>query len=207
VHVLVFGATGPLGREIVVQALAAGHAVTVFVRDPARLSHRPDLLRVLCGDVLDAAAARASVSGQDAVLSALGHSSRKSPMLYPAATHIVAGMIEAGVRRLVWVSSHGVGDSRGRSGVVFERLLIPLMLRAEFADKQRQESVVNGSGLDWTIVRPARLTNGPRRGGNRTAHRLRLRAWSAISRADTAGFVVDELTRRAYLRQAPTIAY
>jgi len=87
-------------------------------------------LRVVRGDVLDAAAVRLAVTGHDAVVSALGHSSRTSAMLYPATTHIVAAMAVSGVRRLIWVSSHGVGDSRGRSGVLFERLLVSCVQRA-----------------------------------------------------------------------------
>jgi putative NADH-flavin reductase len=206
-RVLVFGATGPLGGQITAQALTAGHAVSVFIRNPARLSVRHDQLRVVCGDALDPAAVHTAMIGHDAVVSALGHSSRASAMLYPAATYIVTAMAECGSRRLVWVSSHGIGDSQGRSGPLFERLLVPLMLRAEFADKERQEAAVIASDLDWTIVRPARLTNGPRRGGYRAAPRLRLGFRSAISRRDVACFVVEQLTEARYLRQAPTVAY
>jgi uncharacterized protein YbjT (DUF2867 family) len=70
-------------------------------------------------------------------------------------------MKAAGVSRLIWISSHGVGDSAGHSGLLFERIVVPLRLRAELADKERQEALVTASDLDWTIIRPARLTNGP----------------------------------------------
>ena len=97
------------------------------------------------------------------MISALGQS-RPSPKgrdLHPGASHIIDAMKAAQVSRLIWISSHGVGDSRGRSGFLFERIFVPLRLRAEFADKERQEALVTASDLDWTIVRPARLTNGP----------------------------------------------
>src|SRR5712691_4783712 len=161
-NVLVFGATGPLGRRVVDRLLSAGHEVTAFVRSPGRLGSHPGL-REVTGDVLEAGDVAAAIAGHDAVISALGHS-RPSPGgrdLHPGTSHIIEGMRAAGVSRLIWISSHGVGDSRGRSGFVFERIFVPLRLRTEFADKERQEVMVTASDMDWTIVRPARLTNGP----------------------------------------------
>jgi hypothetical protein len=106
------------------------------------------------------------------------------------------------VSRLIWVSSHSVGDSRGHSGFVFERILVPLLrLRTEFADKERQEAVV----LDWTIVRPARLAITPAVGRVRAKPRLRLNVRDGISRADGAAFILQELDRGEHLLTAPTI--
>lgn len=203
-NLLVFGATGPLGRQIVDRALSDGHQVTAFGRTADRLPRRPGLRTVL-GDVLDSAAVAAVVPGHDAVVSALGQTGRHSRALHPAAARIVTEMHAAGVPRLVWVSSHGVGDARGRSGVVFERVIAPLMVRAEFADKERQEAVVSASDLDWTIVRPARLTDGPATREVRAAPGLRLGVRSSISRADVAGFVLAELESGEHLLTAPTI--
>ena len=204
VNILVFGATGALGRGIVDRALVGGHQVTAVGRTADRLASRPGLRRVVC-DVLDPAAVAAVVPGHDAVVSALGQTSRRSAELHPAAAGIVSQMRAAGVHRLVWVSSHGVGDARGRSGVVFERVIAPLMVRAEFADKERQEAVVSASDLDWTIVRPARLTAGPATGSVRAAPRLRLGVRSSISRADVADFVLAELASGEHLLTAPTV--
>jgi putative NADH-flavin reductase len=204
--ILVFGASGPLGRRIVERALAAGHQVTAFVRTPGRLEPRPGL-REVTGDVLDATSVDAAVPGHDAVISALGHSS-PSPGgrdLHPGTSRIAGAMKAAGASRLIWISSHGVGDSRGRSGFVFERVFVPLLLRAELADKERQEAIVAGSGLDWTIVRPARLTNGPATGRLRAQPRLRVSIRNSVSRADVATFVIQELENGDHLRTAPTI--
>jgi putative NADH-flavin reductase len=206
-RILVFGATGPLGRHVVDRALSAGHRVTAFVRAPGRLDPRPGL-REAAGDVLDADAVAAAVPGQDAVISALGHS-RPSPEgrdLYPGASHIIEAMKAARVSRLIWISSHGVGDSRGRSGFVFERIFVPLRLRAELADKEREEALVTASDLDWTIIRPARLTNGPRTGRLLAEPRLRISIRNSVSRADVAGFVLTELENGDHLLSAPTIA-
>jgi len=189
-NVLVFGATGPLGRCVVEAALSAGHQVTVFARTPGRLGPRP------------------WPAGGDAVISALGHS-RPSPAghdLHPGASHIIEAMKAAGVSRLIWISSHGVGDSRGHSGFVFERIVVPLRLRAEFADKERQEALVTASDLDWTIIRPARLTNGPATRRLRAKPRLPISIRDSISRADVAEFVLTELEHGNHPLSAPTVA-
>ncbi len=206
-NVLVFGATGPLGRCVVEAALSAGHQVTVFARTPGRLGPRPSL-REVTGDVLDAEAVAAAVPGHDAVISALGHS-RPSPAghdLHPGASHIIEAMKAAGVSRLIWISSHGVGDSRGHSGFLFERIVVPLRLRAEFADKERQEALVTASDLDWTIIRPARLTNGPATRRLRAKPRLPISIRDSISRADVAEFVLTELEHGNHPLSAPTVA-
>lgn len=120
----------------------------------------------MTGDVLDATAVTAAVPSHDAVISALGHS-RPSPAghdLDPGTAHVIAAMTGAKVSQLIWISSHGVGDARGHSGFLFERIFVPWRLRAEFADKERQEALVTASDLDWTIIRPARLTNEPATG-------------------------------------------
>jgi putative NADH-flavin reductase len=124
--VLVFGATGPLGRCVTDRLLAAGHQVTAFVRTPGRLSPRPGL-REVTGDVLTSRGVAAAVSGHDAVISALGQSrpSASGRDLHPGVSGIIEAMQDAGVTRLIWISSHGVGDSRGRSGFVFERVFGP----------------------------------------------------------------------------------
>jgi len=205
--VLVFGATGPLGRCLVDRLLAAGHRVTAFVRTPGRLAARAGL-RELTGDVLNSGDVAAAVPGHNAVVSALGQS-RPSPAgqdLHPGAARIIEAMRDAGVSRLIWISSHGVGDSRGRSGFVFERVVVPLRLRAEFADKERQEALVAASDLDWTVVRPARLTNGPATGRLRVEQRLKISIRDSVSRADVAKFTVAELEHGTHLLTAPTIA-
>jgi putative NADH-flavin reductase len=115
------------------------------------------------------------------------------------------GQAVEGVSRLVWVSAHGVGDSRGDSGLVFEHVLRPLLWRAEYADKEQQETAVRTSDLAWTIVRPARLTNGPSTHRYRAADRIKLNWHSHISRADVADFVIDESHKPQFLRKCPTL--
>ena len=188
--ILIFGASGPLGRAITQAALEAGHQVTAFVRTPGLLGSRPGL-REVAGDVLDAGTVAAAVPGHD---------------LHPGTAHIIAAMKAAGVSRLIWISSHGVGDARGHSGFLFECIFVPWRLRAEFADKERQEALVTASDLDWTIIRPARLTNGPATRRLQAQPRLPVTIRDSISRADVAQFVLDELKDGTHLLTAPTIA-
>jgi putative NADH-flavin reductase len=205
-NILVLGATGPLGRHIIEQALSTGHHVTALVRSPGRLPPHQHL-REAVGDVLDPDAVAAAVPGHDAVISALGQS-QPSPhgrQLHPALPYLIDAMRTAGVSRLIWVSSHSIGDSRGHSGFLFERIVVPIRrLRAEFADKERQEALVAASDLDWTIVRPARLTNAPATGRVRAQPRLRLTIRDSISRADLAQFILRELDRGEHILTAPT---
>src|SRR5262249_9144027 len=106
----------------------------------------------------------------------------------------------------IWISSHGVGDARGYSGFLFERIFAPRRLRAELADKERQEALVTGSDLDWTIIRPARLTNGPATGRLRAQPRPPVTIRDPSSPPDVAQCVRGELKNGTHLLTAPTIA-
>src|SRR6267378_1596904 len=149
-RILIFGATGRTGRELVAQALEGGHEVTAFVRDPNKLTLRGARLKITQGDIRLPETIRAAIPGQDAVLSALGVPSLgRTTMLSDAAQEIVRTMEAKGVRRILWESSLGVGETRGQLGPVYNRLLIPLLLRHIFADKQRQASILRASTLEW----------------------------------------------------------
>ncbi|MBC6459118.1 NAD(P)-dependent oxidoreductase [Actinomadura sp. HBU206391] len=206
-RILLFGATGPLGRSISETALRDGHEITEFVCMPGRLDQRHERLTVITGDVLDTASVTAVIPGHDAVVGAVGQSKQAPAGMFrhPALEPVIEAMKTHQVPRLVWVSAHGVGDSRGCSGLVFEHVLRPLLWRAEYADKEHQETAVRNSGLDWTIVRPARLTGGLATGRYRAAERIKLLWRSHISRADVADFVVGELHKQDHLRRCPTL--
>jgi putative NADH-flavin reductase len=102
----------------------------------------------------------------------------------------------------------GVGDSRSNFGFITKYIIVPIFLRHAFADHAKQESVIRMSSLDWIIVRPPHLKDGPRTGkyihgitpGDRGIK-------GAISRADVADFMIKQLTEDTYLRQAVGISY
>jgi hypothetical protein len=114
-------------------------------------------------------------------------------------------MKKQGVRRLVCITGLGAGDSRGHGGLVFDRLILPLLLRNVYADKDRQEAIVRRSNLDWTLVRPMVLTNKPATGQVRAQVDRAEVHGGTIPRADVARFVVAELTEGRWTRQAPLI--
>jgi putative NADH-flavin reductase len=208
-RLLIFGSTGGTGRELIAQALEQGHEVTAFARDPARLGLTHLKLTIAQGDVLDYASVERAVRGQDAVVSALGtRKLGKTDLLSSGTGNIIRAMEAAGVRRFVCESSLGVGDSRGQLGALYTYFVIPLFLRNIYADKEVQERIIRESSLDWVIVRPAVLTNGPRtriyKAGFNNADRS---IEGKISRADVADFMLKQVKDDAYLRKTPALSY
>jgi putative NADH-flavin reductase len=150
------------------------------------------------------------MQGTDAVICVLGLSlaaSRKPTVLYSEGTrHVMEAMTALGLRRLVVVTGIGAGDSKGHGGFVYDRIFQPLLLGEAYKDKTRQEELVRASNLDWVIVRPGALNDGPARGswqeftgGEYTA--------GSISRADVAAFLLRQLSDDTYLRRPVVIAY
>jgi uncharacterized protein YbjT (DUF2867 family) len=203
-RLLILGATGRTGRQVLDQALALGHEVTAFARRPAALGAYGSRLRVISGDITDRASVAPAVAGQEAVLSALGSRPlRPNTALSTGIGYTLDAMRTHRVRRLVCLSALGVGETRGQLGPVFNLVLIPLLLRHSFADKERLEARIRASETEWTIVRPGVLTNGPPRGRYRAARPdVRPPAFPLISRADVAGFMVREVVERRFLHVA-----
>ena len=162
--VLVVGATGPTGREVVARAAARGHDVVALVRRRGGGAPTGARIETRQGDVLDPNSLKPALLGCDVVLCALGSgvSLRPMTMLSTGTRNLIDAMKVAGVRRLVCITGVGAGDSRGHGGFVYDTLIRPTILRQVYRDKDRQEQVVRDSGLDWTIVRPAQLKDGPR---------------------------------------------
>ncbi len=207
---LIVGATGGTGRELVRQALERGHEVTAFVRRPAKLDVRHERLTVARGDVLDPASVEAAVRGQDAVLSALGHKRWFYPtrILSEGTRNLVDAMEREGVRRLICETALGIGDSFGRMGLYYTLFVGIFILPFYFYDKVRQERVIRGSALDWVIVRPGVLRNRPARGKYKHGPKVGNWLWTVrIARADVAAFMLDQVTSDAYLRQSPGVAW
>ncbi len=207
--VVIFGATGGTGRLLVEQALAQGHVVTAFVRNPAKLDVANANLCVIRGDVLDFAAVQAAVQGQDVVLCALGTSaSSRATVRADGTRNIIRAMEQAGTRRLICQTSIGYGDSRGILPLHMKYLVVPLILRHAFADHELQEREIKQSQLDWVIVRPGNLTDGEQTGAYRHGFALNDKSIKLrVSRADVAEFMLKQLTDDAYLGQTPGVSY
>jgi len=209
-RVLIVGATGGTGRQLVTQALERGYAVTALVRDPSRLQVDHPQLTVIRGNVLDDATVDAAMRGQEAVLSALGHKRYFYPtrILSEGTRNILRAMEAHGVQRLVCETSLGIGDSVGRMGLYYTLFVIPVILPFYFWDKTRQERGIAESSAEWVIVRPAALTNGEKRGRSRHGRHVgSLLLTARISRADVADFMLNQLESDRYLRTAPGVCW
>jgi uncharacterized protein YbjT (DUF2867 family) len=208
VRVLVLGATGGTGRAIVQQLKQLAHVPVALVRSAAKAT---DLEASLVeGDARDEAALDGALANCDAVISALGTPAspfREVTLLSAVTRSLVATMHRRGVRRLVVITGLGAGDSRGHGGFLFDRILMPLLLRKVYADKDRQEAIVAASGLDWVLVRPTILNDKPRRGNIRALADLEGFHGGTIFRSDVAAFVTDQLGSDAFLRKRPLITW
>lgn len=208
--VLVLGATGATGHEVVQRALGRGHVVAAFVRNPDKFGIRHVNLSVMVGDVTEYTSVEHAVSGQDAVVSALGsgNSLKSHSSLTTGIQNTVRAMEHTGVRRVIYLSMLGVDGSRRQLRFVDRCFILPLLLHNVVADHTREERLIKQSRLDWVTVRPPRLTNGPNTGSFRTGEDIKAGSLVAsISRADVAYFMVKQLTDDRYVRCTPAVLH
>ena len=204
---VVFGASGGTGREIVKHALEQGHEVTAFVRDPKKLTIKNNL-HVIEGDALnDQSAIARAITGRDAIICALGraNSLRSAGLIAGSMAAIVPEAKKQDVRRLILISAFGVGDS-SRNAHPIMQLVYLLLLRDIYRDKKAGEDIVKASDRDWTIIHPVILTNGPKTKAYRSGERLSLKGFPKISRADVAHFALAQLTDKTFLRKTAVVS-
>lgn len=207
-NIVIFGASGGTGRELVKQAIEAGHDVSAFVRrEPAG---GVDFFgaRVVRGDVVDRTAVAGVLRGDVAALSALGAPTPFQP--YPAflegIRNILHGLEEGGGRRLVYLSFVGVPESRDQFGFIGKHLIAPRVLRHATEGHRQNEEAIKASALDWTIVRAAKLTDGDRTSTYRVGERVVPRGVvPTISRADVAHLMLQQLARSDHVRRCITV--
>jgi putative NADH-flavin reductase len=207
----VFGATGGVGGEVVTQALDAGHHVTAYVRNPAKLTVTHPNLTAVAGQLADRDAVQRAVHGADAVISALGPSlDRKAtgmPLVDGTRT-IVDAMRAEGVERYVGLATPSLRDPRDKGSLLGR--IVPFMGRMFLARAYRElldmSQLVTDSTLDWTIARFTRPADGPRTGSVRAGYLGRDRIRASITRADIASFLLDQTTDTRFHRAAPAIS-
>jgi uncharacterized protein YbjT (DUF2867 family) len=210
-RLVLFGATGGTGRELLRRALAAGGAVTALVRRPEALDVGHPNLTVVPGDVLRPDDVRAAVGAGAVVVSALGVGySRKPTTLYSAGTaNVLAAMRAAGAGRFVCLSTSALDVSP--AGGWFQRLFVGQFLqrvvRAPYDDMRLMEDLIRASDVDWTIVRAAKLTNRRAKGRYRAGDPGTLPAAWSVSRADLAGYLLALPADPTTSRRTIEIAY
>jgi len=200
---LILGGTGSTGHHLVQQALEAGHSVAALARDPRKVT---EPIEVIEGDATDASTVAGAARGRDAIVSALGSSnSLKGGIMMRAVPVLLAAMQQNGVKRLILQSSFGVAESFDEATAI-QKFFFHTLLRSIYADKAKADAMIEASPLEWTIVRPVRLTNGPRTGKYRVSERFDARGPKSVSRADVADFMIRELTEREWIRKIAVIA-
>ena len=207
----IFGATGKTGIELVRQGLAQGHSIACLVRNPAT-DNLPTAVTQIHGDVRDADAVARTIEGSDAVLSAIGSRSlRETGLLDSASANILAGMDNNGVRRLIVLGAAGAGLSgldRNQSALsrIGFAIIRSTLLKRPFEDQTAQEHRLEASNVDYTVVRPPRLTNSPFTGRYRIDADTLPPAANSTSRADVADFMLKQLSDERFVRRGVYIA-
>jgi putative NADH-flavin reductase len=202
--VVVFGATGGTGLEVVKQGLEQGQRVTAFVRDPSKLPIQHAALLIMPGDAMNPSQVEEAIREKDAVISALGVT-RQTPLnlCSQGTKNILTAMRKNGVKRIIIESAYGAGDTKKG----FYGRTTQILIASRIRDKELMEKTVEESGLDWVISRPVRLTNGPRTGAYRVGVNLPVNALPTISRADVAEWMLKQLSDNAFLHTTTTITY
>jgi putative NADH-flavin reductase len=207
---IVFGATGGTGKQTLERALAAGHEVTAFVRNPANLGLKNEKLHVVQGDALKSESVAGAISGHDAVVCAIGPRKGTPPagIISGAVHNILLGMKQSGSRRFIFESGLMVGDGHALSWL--SRTLLSIFRstnRALYADKVIAEREILASDLDWTIVRPPGLAHSPAKGGYRVGKDLDVKLTKPVSHADVAELLVKLAAGSEHLREIVDVGY
>lgn len=206
--IVIFGATGGTGKELVKQALKENYAVTAFVRSPQKLEFSDTNLQVVQGDVLQYSDVLNVIENQDIVFCNLGMpSSDKSRLRADGTANIVKAMGAMGVQRFICQTSLGFGDSKEVLPWHMKYLIVPFILKNAFKDHELQEAVVEQSKLNWTIVRPGNMTNGKITKNYKHGFKPTEKIKQKVSRADVAHFMLNQIDDTQYLRKKVGISY
>ena len=205
--IIIFGSTGNTGLELVQQALARGHEVLAFARDPQKMNIQHPKLQCIQGDVMNVVAVQQAVQGVDAAISVLGVRMGQAPSTLRSrgTQNIVDALQAAGVRRLVSCSTVGAGEHLSTLPWLARFLLPKLIGKWRLEEAGLQEKIIRQSQLDWVILRPPRLVDGKAKQVYQLGNELKTGFGSQLSRTDLASALLDQLEKNDFLRQAPTV--
>lgn len=200
--IVVFGANGKTGTLFTEQALAKDHHITAYVRRAESLKLQHPNLKVVIGNLDETEKLKKAISGADACVSFLGGNSlfKHSAEIINGIDKIVSLLEQEGVKRFIYMSSMGAGESRKMMRRMIRFFIADIMLRVPISDHTANEKRIEASTLQWTVVRPAGLTNGPKTGRLKHGSNIKvLRGNPQISRANVASFMIDRLTDKSYI--------
>jgi putative NADH-flavin reductase len=207
--IALFGATGETGRQLVEQALAAGHEVVAYVRDPSKLGINNEHLTVIEGKLTNEQLIESAVTGANAVISALGpRGSSKNKPITQGMQNITTAMKKQNVRRLVITSTLSAKDPNDTLNFRTKAMvnLVKVTMSDAYEDIVSTAETVRNSDLDWTIVRLTMLNNNPKSGKVKVGYVGKGEVGTWISRADLTEFLLRQVQDTKYLRQAPAIS-
>ncbi|MGG6231257.1 NAD(P)-dependent oxidoreductase [Tenacibaculum sp. SDUM215027] len=205
--IIVFGATGTIGQELVKQALNKGFEVTAFVRSPEKLkSLTSEKLTFVQGNITNIDDVEKAIKHHKAVFCAIGDG-KVGTIRTIGTKHIIKAMKKAGIQRLICQTTLGMGESYGNLNFVWKHIMFGILLKKAFQDHKQQEQYIIKSDLDYTIVRPSafvngNITNAYKVGFDGTYKNLSLK----ITRADVANFMLKQLHTNQYLKRAVSIS-
>lgn len=210
IKVLVFGASGKTGKLIVKKLLKEGFAVIAFVRSPAKMaSLEQQNLSIVKGDIQDYDSVQIAVKDCNIVVSALGNLKiMPNTIISDGVANIIKAMKQYDKSKLLFMSSLGVGDSKGQLGLIYNFVYLPTFLRNVFKDKEKQEIIIHDSGLDWTVIRPAGFLPFPLPIRYRVCVApKRPRILPIMSRYHVADFIVKDCKLQLFTKKNVSLSY
>jgi len=208
-NVLIIGASRGVGFEVLKLALDYNHLVTALVRYPEKLSVEHDKLRLEKGDILDVGSISRVMKDQDVVCCTIGINPtfKEVTVFSEGIKNLIQEMKKASVKRLICATGIGAGDSKGHGGFLYDKFINPFILGRIYEDKDRQESIIKASDIEWIIVRPGFLTNGKLTKDYKVFIDLKRVTAGKISRKDVAHFIINQFESNEYIRKTPLLTY
>jgi putative NADH-flavin reductase len=209
--IALFGGTGSTGRHIIEEALQQGYGLSVYARDPGKLSALSGKIEIVVGDLSNREAIKACIAGADAVISALGPNSLKTRELRPimrGVGTIISVMDELNVRRLIQISTAAYRDPKDGFDLKSQAfvMLFKLIVHSAYDDIKATAELVSNSQLDWTLVRIPNLKDGTATGQVDIGWYGKTKLSMKLTRGNLAKFLVDQVAAKEFVRAAPAIA-
>lgn len=201
--IVIFGSTGATGKELVKQSLQKGHIVTAFLRNPNKLQINHKNLKICKGDVANIDDVKKALKGQDVVLSCLGTKPPQKPICFIGTKNIIQALKYYKLKRIVVESAYGASHT-AKKGIYAKLLWI--IIRPLLKDKEEMEKLLSDSDLNWTVVQPTILTNGPYTGKYFFAKDLKVRGLPKISRADVADFMLKVAQNNDFIKEVVVLS-
>ena len=207
--VLIIGGSRGVGKAVMESGISRGLDISVLARFPEKIKSAGQPLQIIKGDVLNKDDLKAAVEGQDAVCSCIGVPITFKPvsLFSNAAANIALVMKTGNDQKFIAVTGIGAGDSKGHGGFLYDKIFKPVFLRTIYQDKDREEAIIRSSSLNWLIVRPAGLTNGPQTGKYKVIEKLDGVVSKRISRLDVADFMLNQLENPSHFGKAVLLTY